>query len=254
MAATLLDFWQKGRKRNHEDQDEENDPPSKKSLNSIELCKDVQNDIQSFAKPLLGLNVVYFPNCFSRAVACTIFTTLEQTLKDSFSSPSVVKIFGKVQPIPRERAAFGDVGLSYSFSGVKVHAKPWTPCLLELKRCVEDVSGESFNFVLVNRYKDGSHYIGEHRDDEADLCPKSTIASLSFGQERDFIFRHKDTRGKNAKRKDIPPVKLALAHGSLLLMKHPTNSNWYHSLPLRKKVAGCRINLTFRRMIKHDEL
>lgn len=90
--------------------------------------------------------------------------------------------------------------------------------------------------------------MGEHRDDEKELDPLCPIASVSLGAARDFIFRHRDARGKGAKRR-IEPVKLELAHGSLLLMNMPTNTFWYHSLPARKKVLQPRINLTFRRIL-----
>ena len=114
---------------------------------------------------------------------------------------------------------------------------------------MEEATGEAFNFVLVNRYKDGSDHIGEHRDDERDLCRGAAIASLSFGQARDFVFRHREARGTSARRKDIRPVKIELGHGSLLVMKQPTNREWYHSLPVRKGASSPRINLTFRRMV-----
>lgn len=98
------------------------------------------------------------------------------------------------------------------------------------------------------RYKDGQDHIGEHRDDEKELDPLCPIASVSLGAARDFVFRHRDARGKESRRQ-IEPVKLELAHGSLLLMNQPTNTFWYHSLPVRKKVLFPRINLTFRRIL-----
>lgn len=90
--------------------------------------------------------------------------------------------------------------------------------------------------------------MGEHKDDEKDLCPQHPIASLSLGQPRDFVFKHQDCRGKNAKR-CIDTVKLLLENGSLLLMNFPTNRFWFHSLPKRIKVMGPRINMTFRKML-----
>ena len=110
------------------------------------------------------------------------------------------------------------------------------------------LTDHKFNFALVNRYNDGNDHMGEHRDDEADLVPKSTIASVSLGQPRDFIFHLRDARGKGVKRK-IDPVKIELSHGSLLLMNHPTNVYWFHSLPVRKKAVCPRMNLTFREMV-----
>ena len=91
--------------------------------------------------------------------------------------------------------------------------------------------------------------MGEHRDDEKELDQKTPIASISLGQHRDFIFRHRDARGGQADRK-LEPVKILLDNGSLLLMKEPTNTYWYHSLPKRKKLPGVRINLTFRMIIQ----
>jgi len=60
---------------------------------------------------------------------------------------------------------------------------------------------------------------------------------LSFGAERKFSFKHKQT-------KQI--VSLVLEHGSLLIMKNDTQSNWLHSLPKSKNITQPRINLTFR--------
>lgn len=94
--------------------------------------------------------------------------------------------------------------------------------------------------------------MGEHRDDEKELDPLCPIASVSLGAARDFIFRHRDARGKQSCRQ-IEPVKLELAHGSMLLMNPPTNTFWYHSLPVRRKVLLPRINLTFRRILVHNK-
>lgn len=91
--------------------------------------------------------------------------------------------------------------------------------------------------------------MGEHRDDEKELVPKSPIASFTLGQPRDFVFKHAESRGKQAKR-NILPVKVELQHGSLLMMNYPTNVYWYHSLPSRKKLTNVRINMTFRQMVK----
>lgn len=111
-----------------------------------------------------------------------------------------------------------------------------------------DVSLPAESALLSTRYKDGQDHMGEHRDDEKELDPLCPIASVSLGAARDFIFRHRDARGKQSCRQ-IEPVKLELAPGSLLLMNAPTNTFWYHSLPVRKKVLLPRINLTFRRIL-----
>lgn len=201
-------------------------------------------------KPHIGLNIDYFHCLFGKRDADGIFKLLEKQLMVYLEqSENKVLLYGKTHNIPRKQAAFGDSGLTYTFSGVTINAHSWLPILLSLKVCVESVlHDETFNFVLVNRYKDGNDHIGEHRDDERDLVPGASIAGLSFGQSRDFVLKHKDSRGKNAKHKDIQPVKINLGHGSLLVMKHPTNCDWYHSVPSRKGAAGVRISLTFRKL------
>ncbi|XP_009982204.1 PREDICTED: alpha-ketoglutarate-dependent dioxygenase alkB homolog 2, partial [Tauraco erythrolophus] len=157
-------------------------------------------------------------------------------------------VFGKWHDIPRKQVTYGDPELTYTYSGVTFSPKPWIPVLNRIRDRVTSDTGHTFNFVLINRYKDGEDHIGEHRDDERELVPRSPIASVSFGACRDFVFRHCDSRGKNATRR-IKPIKLQLAHGSLLLMKYPTNVYWYHSLPIRKRVLAPRVNLTFRKVM-----
>lgn len=221
--------------------------PSLTNNPNLSLCCDMSNP-QFIKDSLLGLDVVHYSK-FLKSDARAIMQQLEKELPPYFSkNPNEVVVMGKVHKIPRKQAAFGDEGLSYNFSGVSVSANGWIPILEKLRDCLQTSLKERFNFVLVNRYKDGLDHIGEHRDDEADLVPRASIASLSLGQERDFVFKHRLSRGKNAKRKDIEKVTVPLKSGSLLVMKYPTNTHWYHSLPTRKKALGPRINLTFRVM------
>ncbi|XP_020863578.2 DNA oxidative demethylase ALKBH2 isoform X2 [Phascolarctos cinereus] len=164
---------------------------------------------------------------------------------------SRVRVFGKWHRIPRKQATYGDTGLTYTFSGLTLSPKPWIPVLEHIRDRVAGVTGHTFNFVLVNRYKDGCDHIGEHRDDESELAPRSPIASVSFGACRDFFFRHRDCRGK-APSRHVAVVKIQLAHGSLLMMNSPTNVYWYHSLPVRKRILAPRVNLTFRNILLSD--
>ncbi|XP_026198108.1 DNA oxidative demethylase ALKBH2 [Anabas testudineus] len=185
---------------------------------------------------------------FSKEEADHLFKKLEEEVMYSTGEEAKVQVFGKVYNIPRRQATYGDAGLSYTYSGMKHLACTWTPTLEYIRDAVTKTTGHTFNFVLVNRYKDGQDHIGEHRDDEKELDPLCPIASVSLGAARDFVCRHRDARGKQSCRQ-IEPVKLKLAHGSLLLMNQPTNTFWYHSLPVRKKVLLPRINLTFRRIL-----
>ena len=113
----------------------------------------------------------------------------------------------------------------------------WTPELLELKQKCEEVSGETYNSCLLNLYHDGSEGMAYHSDGEKDLKKNGAIASLTFGAERKFVFKHKTTQEK---------AEIFLESGSLLVMKGKTQENWLHRLPPTTKVKTPRINLTFR--------
>jgi len=191
---------------------------------------------------------------YSREEARDLLQRCEEELSYFTGQLSKVFVFGKWHDIPRKQVAFGDDGLTYKYSNNVVPARSWTPLMRKIKNDVETASGQSFNFVLVNRYADGGDHMGEHKDDEEELVKGSPIASLSLGQERDFVFRHQDARGASAKKSSATPpspVKLKLESGSLLMMNFPTNDFWYHSLPKRsvKSAPNVRINMTFRHMI-----
>lgn len=145
--------------------------------------------------------------------------------------------FGKQITTKRKVAWYGDSDYSYTYSNITKQALAWTRELSDLKQIVEEKLGTKFNSCLLNLYHDGNEGVGWHSDDEKSLGKNTTIASLSFGSERRFSFRHKQT-------KEI--VSLVLEHGSLLVMKDVTQANWIHSLPKSKKIINKRINLTFR--------
>lgn len=182
-----------------------------------------------------GLNYKY-NELFPKNLADEYFKNLEEEVTYMDPEKTKVVVYGKKHKMARKVAAYGDPGKSYTFSGLTVFAKPWTPTMLAIKQAVEEYSKCEFNFVLINRYADGSDTIGAHRDDEKELIPDSTIASVSLGQERYFVF----TRPQHT------TVKIALKHGSILLMLPPTNRLWKHALPKSKFITSPRINLTFR--------
>ncbi|KAJ1520178.1 hypothetical protein ONE63_004392 [Megalurothrips usitatus] len=196
-----------------------------------------------------GLDVDYC-RLLDGALADRTLAALEEDVDYFTGDLAQVFVFGKWHDIPRQQCSFGDAGLSYKFSGRTVPARPWPQSLLALRAAVERAAGTDFNFVLVNRYRSGADHMGEHQDAEKELDPAAPIASLSLGQARDFVFKHRDARRPRPHKRDIPPVKILLEHGSLLLMNHPTNQVWYHSLPARRSCPGVRVNLTFRRMLR----
>ena len=146
-------------------------------------------------------------------------------------------IFGKHLVTARKVAWYGDSDYFYTYSGTTKKALAWNAELRALKAMVEKLSGASFNSCLLNLYHDGNEGMAWHSDDEKSLGRNTSIASVSFGAERKFCFKHKETGGT---------VTVALENGSLLVMKDSTQTHWLHSLPKSKKIKIPRINLTFR--------
>ena len=148
-----------------------------------------------------------------------------------------LKLFGKHIITKRKVAWYADKQVEYSYSGTKKSSLQWNPELIKLKQKVELLTNETFNSCLCNLYHSGEEGMTWHSDAEKELKKNGAIASLSFGAERKFAFKHKRT-GET--------ISLVLPTGSLLVMKGETQSNWLHRLPPTKKTQSPRINLTFR--------
>ncbi len=146
-------------------------------------------------------------------------------------------IFGKLIITKRKVAWYGDKPFDYTYSKTTKLALPWTKELLELKNIIENKTGEKFNSCLLNLYHNGGEGMTWHSDDEQNLKKNGAIGSLSFGAERKFSFKHKETK---------QTVCVYLERGSLLIMKGKTQTNWLHCMPPTKKIKIPRINLTFR--------
>lgn len=149
-------------------------------------------------------------------------------------------IFGKKIITKRKVAWYGEKPFEYTYSNTTKQALPWTSELLNLKSIIEKETGETFNSCLLNLYHNGNEGMAWHSDGELDLKQNGAIGSLSFGAERKFAFKHKQTKEK---------VEIVLEHGSLLVMKDTTQTNWLHRLPPTKKITRPRVNLTFRTIV-----
>ena len=153
-----------------------------------------------------------------------------------------IRMWGREIVTKKRIAWYADEGKSYTYSGSTFHPDQWNELLLEIKKHVEQYIKFQFNSVLLNEYPNGKVGMGWHSDDERELGIDPIIASLSFGANRDFIFKHKTD-------KSFENIKIHLKSGSLLLMLGSTQHHWKHSLPKRLKVREPRINLTFRKIL-----
>ena len=149
-------------------------------------------------------------------------------------------IYGKLITTKRKVGWYGDEAFDYTYSKTTKKALSWTEELQEIKNITEEKTGEQYNSCLLNLYHNGDEGMGWHSDAEKELKKDGAIASLSFGAERKFLFRHKQSKNT---------ISVMLENGSLLLMHGTTQTHWLHRMPPTKKVTTPRINLTFRTII-----
>lgn len=150
-----------------------------------------------------------------------------------------IMMFGKAVKIPRLQAWIGDPDAHYRWSGKTFVPSPWTPVLKALTANLNQQLNTHFNSVLINWYRSGEDSMGWHSDDEKELGPDPTIASLSLGAPRNFKLRE---------RHKTPPQNLsyALGNGDLFVMGGATQSHWRHCVVKTRKSVQARLNLTFR--------
>ncbi|MDY8137884.1 alpha-ketoglutarate-dependent dioxygenase AlkB family protein [Aquimarina sp. 2201CG5-10] len=194
---------------------------------------DLQNQPVQLSMP--DADVTYYPGFFDFNIANRLFDNLSKSIE---WQQDTITIYGKKIAQPRLTALYANNNKTYSYSNIKMVPHPFTDDLLAIKQTIEKHIQATFTTCLLNLYRDGQDSNGWHADDEKELGNTPTIASVSFGEERWFHFKHKNQ--KNLKK------KILLQHGSLLVMKGDTQQKWLHQIPKTKKVLKPRINLTFR--------
>ncbi|WAC14597.1 alpha-ketoglutarate-dependent dioxygenase AlkB family protein [Dyadobacter pollutisoli] len=149
-----------------------------------------------------------------------------------------VMMYDKEVLTPRLCAWFGDRPIRQDDKRPPI---PWTDELWEIKTKVEDYTGIIFNGVLLNYYRDGNDSVAWHSDKDTIVGLKTEIASVSFGQARNFDFRNKENHRQQ--------YSLELGNGSLLLMKGDLQKYWEHRIAKSAVPMKARINLTFRKVL-----
>jgi alkylated DNA repair dioxygenase AlkB len=204
------------------------------------MMHDLFGNLQDTGRNLLPRDgtVHYLGKVFSRQEADNYLSAL---LSGIAWKNDEAFIMGKVIVTKRKAAWYGDRPFEYTYSKITKTALPWTTELFALKQVAEEKTGETYNSCLLNLYHTGEEGMAWHSDGEPDLKKNGAIASMSFGAERKFAFKHKTEKTK---------VELLLEHGSLLVMKDTTQQYWLHRLPPTTKVHSPRVNLTFRTIIE----
>ncbi len=183
---------------------------------------------------------IYFGSILNSEANLSFFTNLLNNIE---WRNEVILMFGKEITTKRKVAFYADPGIEYTYSNKTKKGLLWNTLLLDIKKQIENYTKASYNACLLNLYHDGNEGMGWHSDDEKEILPNSSIASLSLGAERKFSFKHKATK---------ETFSILLENGSLLEMRGSIQNNWWHAMPKTSKVITPRINLTFRQMLNKE--
>ena len=175
--------------------------------------------------PMQDAEVYYLPEL---PLAQTAEAVMNQLIDSVPWRAENIVVWGTTFRQPRLTAWYGDNGANYTYSGIHLDPLPWKNSLIDIKTRVETIAGTDFNSVLLNYYRDHRDSVAFHSDDEPELGHRPIIASISLGEERTFVLKHKTKR-------DLKSVRLKLASGSLLLMKGETQHCWKHGIEKEKR-------------------
>ncbi len=177
-------------------------------------------------------------------------TFLEPALSDEFYGRLLaepiewaqehLRMFGRRVATPRLTAWMAEPNVTYTYSGIAHSGNGIQGTTAELRALVSARLDVPFNFVLLNRYRDGADSMGWHADAEPELGAHPVIASLSLGSGRRFKLRRRDRSAV---------MDIDLPGGSLLIMYGESQRHWQHSVPKTARRVGQRINLTLRRVL-----
>lgn len=196
-------------------------------------------EISKFVNLADGGTLSFYEHFLNKELADELFKVIE---KNTPWNQETTRFGNK---FPRLTMWYADPGLTYSYSGVKHESAEWPFYLTELRKRVEKITNKHFNSLLLNYYRNGSDSIGFHSDNEKELGINPMVPSISLGAERLFVIKH-------VKTKEVQHHKLT--HGSLLVMGGTMQSFWHHGVPKTEAEIGGRINLTFRNILKSEQL
>lgn len=172
-------------------------------------------------------DVRYIPGFLDGSAARALFVELQRS---TAWRADTRMMYGRRVLVPRETASRG-----------ADCPQAWSPGLLHVRTQVEAYLGAAFDYVFINRYRNGNDSVAWHHDDDAagDQC--RIIASLSLGATRTFELRPLRSSGLRHKK-----IAVDVADGDLIIMQGATQLNYEHRVPKQPRVVGERINLTFR--------
>ena len=160
--------------------------------------------------------------------------------KKLIEKPKII-VYGKECYQNRNVGFFSDDSNGYKYSGQFAKSIELSDSLKLLLNTINNLFSSKFNGILINKYIDGTNYIGSHSDDEKNLDDCGVVA-LSYGAPRKFRIRDKITK-KIVK-------DLTAESGSIIHMGGEFQKEFTHEIPIEKKIKQARYSFTFRKHIK----
>mmetsp|Transcript_3012 Transcript_3012/g.3374 ORF Transcript_3012/g.3374 Transcript_3012/m.3374 type:complete len:208 (+) Transcript_3012:143-766(+) len=190
-----------------------------------------------------GGSILWDPTFLTKEESSKLFKHLQSVCKwETSVYPTPEGGNKQTIEIPRAQSWMADDGISNKEASLFQKQAPlkWSPEMTIVRKKVEALLNEKFDFVLINLYRDGKDNVGFHYDETHRLPGKTTVPSISIGATRTFIIR-------SIERKDeVPDREFKLVDGSLVVMLGKMQHYYYHSIPLEEHIKEPRINLTFR--------
>ncbi len=182
------------------------------------------------------MTIAYYPDFIPKAAADAEFTRLWNTLD-----------WERREGAPRREFWQNNYDLPYTYgsgNGVRTYdAKPWDHGILSIRDALNrggTLGPWALDCCFVNGYENERDALGWHADDSPEMNPAQPVMVISYGAERDIMFRDLETKAITKQR---------LGHGSLLVMPPGFQQTHQHKIPKGDRPCGPRISLTYRGMI-----
>jgi alkylated DNA repair dioxygenase AlkB len=127
---------------------------------------------------------------------------------------------------------------NYMYGDVRIcRSQRLTPSLKEILDFINERFNSDYNGIIVNYYKDGSHYIQKHSDSQNH--PPNGVLLISYGGLRNFRIFDKIT---DIKVKDIPMIQ-----GEMVHMGGDFQSEFTHDVEQDETITTERYSISFHK-------
>src|SRR5215216_2726931 len=103
-------------------------------MSQKQVLKKMLNDSLSEKLPMQDADVVLYRQFFNPEASDELLQSLLSEIEWKQES---IRVPGKIVPLPRLTAWYGDEGTVYRWSGITQHPLAWTPLLMQIKQAVE---------------------------------------------------------------------------------------------------------------------